>query len=274
MLARMTHSIPLLAVLAALLACNVQPVAASPTAEVVRAEVLPGWRTEGLTHMAALQLTLSPGWKTYWRSPGDAGIPPQFDWAGSENVRSVRFHWPRPQVFNLNGLRSIGYRGELILPMEVTAIDPRQPIRLRAVVDLGVCRDICLPASLTLDADLPGTGAPDAVISAALHNRPATGTEAGLARIVCHVEPIADGLRLTAEIDMPSTGSPEVVVVEAGERSIWVAESVSIRAGDRLTATTELVAPSGQPFMLNRSALTVTVLGQDRAVEITGCPAP
>ncbi|TKA98239.1 hypothetical protein FAZ78_02045, partial [Cereibacter changlensis] len=147
------------------------PAAATTQDEILRAAVLPGWRSDSGTHIAALRLTLAPGWKTYWRSPGDAGIPPLFDWAGSENVRSVRFHWPRPHVFDLNGMQSIGYKGELVLPLEVTAIDASQPIRLRANVELGVCRDICVPAALTLDAALPMQGAADAVIDAAL--RPA-----------------------------------------------------------------------------------------------------
>ncbi|MEH6775432.1 MAG: protein-disulfide reductase DsbD domain-containing protein [Cereibacter changlensis] len=250
------------------------PAAATTQDEILRAAVLPGWRSDSGTHIAALRLTLAPGWKTYWRSPGDAGIPPLFDWAGSENVRSVRFHWPRPHVFDLNGMQSIGYKGELVLPLEVTAIDASQPIRLRANVELGVCRDICIPAALTLDAALPLQGAADAVIDAALRQRPQTGREAGMAGIACQIEPIADGLRLTTAIDMPALGQDEVVVLEPGQGSVWASDSVSARQGNRLTATTELVAASGQPFALDRSKLTVTVLGPDRAVEIRGCPAP
>ncbi len=242
--------------------------------EILRGEILPGWRSADGTHIAAVQLKLAPGWKTYWRSPGDAGIPPMFDWSGSENVQSVRFHWPRPLVFDLNGMQTIGYKGELVLPLEVTAIDTSRPIRLRAAVDLGVCRDICVPAALTLDAALPQTGSADAAIKAALGQRPETGREAGLAGIACQVEPIRDGLRLTTAIDMPAIGPDEVVVLEAGQSAIWVSDSVSARQGNRLTATTDLVASSGTPFALDRSQLTVTVLGPDRAVEIRGCPAP
>jgi DsbC/DsbD-like thiol-disulfide interchange protein len=71
-------------------------------------------------HMAAVELQLAPGWKTYWRSPGDAGIPPSFDWSGSENVKSVRLHWPAPEVFEANGMQTIGYHERLVLPVEIT----------------------------------------------------------------------------------------------------------------------------------------------------------
>src|SRR6056297_1113481 len=81
---------------------------AAMPADVVRAEVLPGWTTGAGTRMAALRLTLAPGWKTYWRAPGDAGIPPAFDWSGSRNLKGVAFHWPAPDVFQSYGIRTIG----------------------------------------------------------------------------------------------------------------------------------------------------------------------
>ncbi|MDP4031867.1 MAG: protein-disulfide reductase DsbD family protein [Pseudorhodobacter sp.] len=265
--------------LAALLALTAPPAFAQTQAEVLSGEILPGWRTGATTHMSALHLALAPEWKTYWRSPGEAGIPPVFDWSGSQNVQSVRLYWPRPQVFEVSGMQSIGYRHDLVLPIEITAKNPGQPIRLRGSADLGVCRDICMPATLDLAADLPAPGAaggamPDPVINAALRARPSSGREAGLVAISCQVEAIADGLRLTATLQLPTTGGAETVVLEPGQPAIWVSEARTTRKGDRLTATADLVAGNGAPFALDRSAVTVTVLGRDRAVEIFGCPAP
>lgn len=260
--------------LSALVALGAPAAQATTEAEVLSAGVLPGWRTDSGTHMAALRLTLAPEWKTYWRAPGEAGIPPEFDWSGSSNLRSVRIHWPRPHVFHLNGMQTIGYRQELVLPIEITAIDPSQPIRLRATVDLGVCRDICMPASLAFAADLPAPGAPDSAIDKALRQRPDSGAQAGLRQIACDVEPIADGLRVTARMELPATGGDEAVVLEPGDGSIWVSEATVSRDGGWLTATADMVAAQGTPFVLDRSAVTVTVLGADRAVEIAGCPAP
>lgn len=242
-------------------------------AEVLSARVLPGWQTADGTRMAALELTLAKDWKTYWRSPGDAGIPPLFDWSGSENLASVRLHWPRPHVFHLNGMQSIGYTEKLILPMELTPHDPSLPILLRATVDLGVCRDICMPATLTLAAEITGGGSPDAAIRAALESRPHSGAEAGLTAIACTVEPISDGLRLTATLRLPPTGGDEAVVFEPGA-AIWVSEAVVDRQGGQIVAVSDFVAQNGAPFALDRSRVMVTVLGRDRAVEIAGCPAP
>jgi DsbC/DsbD-like thiol-disulfide interchange protein len=176
-------------------------------------------------------------------------------------------------VFHLNGMQSIGYTERLVLPMELTPRDPSQPILLRATVDLGVCRDICMPATLTLAAEIAGPGGPDAAIRAALDSRPHSGAEAGLTAIACTVEPIRDGLRLTATLRLPPTGGDEAVVFEPGG-AIWVSEAVVDRQGGKIVAVSDLVPESGAPFALDRSRVRVTVLGRDRAVEIAGCPAP
>ena len=244
-------------------------------ADVLEGQFRTGWRVTDGSHMAAMHLHLAPQWKTYWRAPGDAGIPPSFDWTGSENVKSVRFHWPSPDVFHTNGMQSVGYHDELVLPIEVIALDPSRPVHLRAQVELGVCKDICMPATLDLKADLPGQGAPDPVIATALRARPATAKEAGLSRIACTITPIRDGLRLTAEIGLPPQGNREVVVVEPGIAGVWVSEAEVNRVGDVLVASVDMVPASGAPFALDRRGVTVTVLGRaGRAVEISGCPAP
>lgn len=250
------------------------PALATTQDEVLQAQLRPGWQTENGSHMAALDLTLAPGWKTYWRSPGDAGIPPSFDWSGSENVKSVRLHWPAPAVFSTNGMQTIGYHDRLILPVEVTPENPGKPIRLRVRMDLGVCDEICLPASLDLAADLAAPGAPDPSIRAALDSRAATAQEAGVTSVACSVDPIKDGLRLTARLGLPDPGLPEVVAFETADREIWVAEAITERRGGELVAITELVPPNGAPFALDRSQVTVTVLAASGAVEVKGCPAP
>jgi DsbC/DsbD-like thiol-disulfide interchange protein len=258
---------PLFLSLAALAA---GPSGANPPETLVDGALLTGWQTPEGTHMTGLRLTLAPDWKTYWRAPGDAGIPPLFDWTGSENVAGVRLHWPRPSVFHLNGMQSIGYHDNLVLPIEVIPADPSKPVNVKLSVDMGVCRDICVPASVSVGGDLVTPGAADAAIAAALADQPERAT----ARATCAIEPIADGLRVTATLDMPPVGPEETVVFETGREGVWVAESTEERRGAQLVAVTELVPPEGAPFALDRSQLVMTVIGPDRAVEIRGCPAP
>jgi DsbC/DsbD-like thiol-disulfide interchange protein len=233
----------------------------------------PGWRTAEGTHMAALHLRLAEGWKTYWRAPGDAGIPPRFDWSGSENIASVAFHWPRPVVFAQFGIRSIGYRHELVLPIELTLRDPSLAARVETSIEIGVCETICLPVSMTLQADLPPGGTEDPRITTALAERPKSARTAGLEGLDCTLEPIADGMRVTARLDIPQLGRDEIAVFELSDKSVWISESNTVRDVGRLTAQADLVPMSGAPFALDRSDLRITILGDDNAAELRGCPS-
>ena len=260
--------------LACLIATFAAPALAQTQEEVLQATLLPGWQMADGHRMAAVRLDLADHWKTYWRAPGETGIPPQFDWSGSTNLKSVTLHWPSPQVIMLDGMQSIGYLHELVLPVEVVALDPAKPVELRLQMDLGVCKDICMPAAVSLQGLLDGPGAADTAINAALRNQPTTAAQAGLTDIGCAVSPNDDGLRLAATIGMPRQGDPETVVFETADATVWVAQATASRAGQVLTAETDLVPPNGAPFALDRSGVTVTVIGQGRSVEIKGCPAP
>lgn len=249
--------------------CLASPAMAQDQSDIVQGRLLPGWQMASGHYMAALDLQLAPDWKTYWRAPGEAGIPPVFDWAGSSNLKNVQFHWPSPQVIALNGMKSIGYLNELVLPVEVVAQDPSRPVRLSLKMDLGVCHDICMPAHLSFSAALQGGGAKDGRIEAALADKPRQAKGA-----TCQIDPIADGLRLQANLAMPPLGPDETVVFETNDPQVWVAESQTARRGGVLSSTTDLVPPSGAPFTLDRSAVIVTVLAQGQAVEYRGCSAP
>lgn len=235
-------------------------------------DVLPGWRAGDGTHMAALRITLDDGWKTYWRAPGEAGLPPQFDWSGSQNLAGLRLHWPVPDIFTSGGLTTLGYHDELILPLEIVPVDPTKAVLLDGSLAMGICEDICMPLQTQVSAVLPGDGAGhDMRIALALDDRPDTGAEAGLVSARCRVEPISDGLRVTAKIDMPSVGAREMTVFEAADPAIWVSEAITRRAENMLTATADLVPAEARPFELDVDTLRLTVLAEGRAVDITGC---
>jgi DsbC/DsbD-like thiol-disulfide interchange protein len=96
---------------------------------------------------AALQIALGPGAITYWRDPGEAGVPPTFDFSGSTNLARAEVDFPAPQrIAEPDGSVAFGYRDGVILPIRATPTDPSQPVRLVAKVDYAVCEKICLPA--------------------------------------------------------------------------------------------------------------------------------
>ncbi|MGP1253744.1 MAG: protein-disulfide reductase DsbD family protein [Kiloniellales bacterium] len=104
---------------------------------------------------AGLEFDLADGWKTYWRSPGDAGLPVTADWSGSENVAAVDFGWPVPHRFSLFGLETFGYGGRVVFPLTVRPETPGLPVALRGRVDYLVCEEICIPHSAQVSLELP-----------------------------------------------------------------------------------------------------------------------
>lgn len=250
------------------------PAAAQSIEDAIQARVLAGWRAADGSHIAALQLDLAPGWNTYWRAPGDAGIPPYFDWRGSENLNTVTVEWPSPKAMKQGRHTTIGYDGRVTLPLRVRPDAAGQPIRLEGEVELGICRDICVPIRLDLSQALPPAQTrPDPAIVAALASRPYTAREAGVREVTCRLSPVSDGVKLTAAITMGALAGTEIAVVESSNPQLWIAPAQTRRVGDTLYAETVLQHVDGQSFALQRSDLRITVLGRGEAVDVQGCRA-
>lgn len=110
---------------------------------------------------AGLQFRLKPHWKVYWRSPGDAGFPPQIDFSGSENATTSELSWPIPERFSVIGLETLGYQDEVVFPFTIAAPDPTKPARLSARVYYLTCNDVCIPYEANVSLTIPpGDGAP------------------------------------------------------------------------------------------------------------------
>ena len=235
-------------------------------------EVMPGWRGADGTHFAAFNITLAEGWKTYWRTPGDAGIPPIFDWSSSENIQGVDVSFPVPTVFDTNGMRSVGYYDGVILPVALNAQDADADIRLSGRMTIGVCLDICVPVELEFDAMLASEAStPTQAVLRAMEDRPMTAEEAGVGAIDCEIVPIKDGLRLTALMEVPKMSDEDIAVFELPRPEVWVSETSMTRSGNTLVASADFVPPDSQPFFLARDDIRITILGGGQAIDISGC---
>lgn len=236
--------------------------------------LLEGWRQPDGTHVAAVEIRLAPGWHTYWRAPGEAGIPPEFDWSGSRNLAGVRYEWPTPLVFDTYGMPTIGYEGELVLPVLLRPEDPSAPIDARLELFFGACDDICVPAGAVVGAHLAPGAAPHGKprIDAALAQRPRGPVEAGITDVSCRIEPSHDGYDLTAALSFASDPDGRLALLEAGDAGLWVGMPESRTDGRRLVARAriERLQPGA---WVDRRRLRVTVLGDGRAVDIQGCGA-
>ena len=117
-----------------------------------------GARSEGgvTVQRAGIEIRLAPGWKTYWRYPGDSGIPPRFDFSKSRNVKSVNVRWPAPQRLADESGVSIGYKRDVVFPLEIMPQDATKPVTLALIIDYAVCEKICVPADATAELTLSG----------------------------------------------------------------------------------------------------------------------
>ena len=114
----------------------------------------------GAVRRAGIEIRLAPGWKTYWRYPGDSGIPPRFDFSQSKNVKSVTVRYPAPHRLTDESGTSIGYKGGVVFPLDIVPQNAAQPVMLAVKADYAVCEKICIPAEGK--AELSVTGKPGA----------------------------------------------------------------------------------------------------------------
>lgn len=235
--------------------------------------VLTGHQTKSGSVMAGLRIDMADGWKTYWRAPGDAGIPPQVTWGGSKNIGSVAFHWPTPEVFDQSGLRSVGYHDSVTVPLEIFPSGAGE-IRLKGEIDIGICEEICVPATFSFDTVIPLDGPRDAAITASLLNQPLTAKAAGVGAVTCTLAPITGGMQITAIAALVTTPEAEAIIIETADPYVWVSEPIVTRTPTHITATSDLIHANGDAFAVDRSGIRMTVLSRDRAVDIQGCSAP
>jgi DsbC/DsbD-like thiol-disulfide interchange protein len=170
--------------------------------------LLAGTGRTGGPLQAGVEVRLADGWKTYWRYPGDSGVPPVFDFSKSENVKSVSILWPAPHRFTYEGGASIGYKGNVIFPVHVTPDDSGRPATLRLSIEYAVCEKLCIPAHGQAELALAPAPSPhDARLAAAEARAPkpsAIGDPGPLGITAVRREPAQPHPRVIVEVTAPA----------------------------------------------------------------------
>lgn len=136
--------------------------------------------------LAGIEISLADGWKTYWRHPGDdGGLPPSFNWQLSRNLKGARVLYPMPErIKSLNGT-TIGYAKSVVLPIEITPLDDKQPVELAVDLEYGICKEICVPVEAKLALSLePGLAAMAPDLAAHLSRVPQRLTAEAAGRVL------------------------------------------------------------------------------------------
>lgn len=135
---------------------------------------------DGKLFRAGVEIRLAPGWKTYWRYPGDSGVPPQFDFAGSDNVKNVTVLWPAPHRLADSEGVTIGYKDNVAFPVRIEPKDPGKPVVLKLKLDYAICEKLCIPVDARTELSLSGAaGANETTLVAAETRIPKSGALGG-----------------------------------------------------------------------------------------------
>lgn len=266
------------------IACCLALLATVTTAKPVAAQGLFGQKTDyASVHLhsgramddgsrkAALRVEMKPGWKTYWRNPGDAGIPPHFDWDGSTNLKAVAIAWPTPMVFDTYGSRTIGYEERMVLPLLLTPDNPAEPISIRLNFTYGLCREICIPAQQDIAMEI-APGAPEDggyFLDRAAATAPVNADEAGLVAHECKVEGAGKKRRFVAALTLKQPILSTPVIIAEGPDGVWFGPVDTILRNGALVGEGPVETEAGR--WIDRTTLNLTVLGPERAISLKGC---
>jgi DsbC/DsbD-like thiol-disulfide interchange protein len=124
--------------------------------------------------LGGIAVQLDPGWKTYWRTSGDSGVPPRFDFSKSENIEAVTVLWPAPTKFDDGaGGFSLGYHDQVVLPLRIVPKSNDKPVTLRTSINYAVCEKICIPVEASMELSFASVASTeDSVLFAALDTVP------------------------------------------------------------------------------------------------------
>lgn len=225
----------------------------------------------GAPWRAGIEIKLKPGWHTYWRYPGDAGVPPVFDFKASQNVKAVEVLWPAPQRLAVEGGVSIGYEREVLLPLRVVAQDAGKPVTLRLRLDYAICEKMCVPAEGKAELVLAGGTTPhDAALDAAQARVPrkvAPGARPGLA--VSAVRREIDAGRPRVVVDVAAAAGPVDLFAE-GPTAKWALPLPTPVDGAPAGAQRFVFELDGAPpgARYEGAAVTLTAVTPSAAIEV------
>jgi DsbC/DsbD-like thiol-disulfide interchange protein len=223
----------------------------------------------GAVLLGGIAFQLQPGWKTYWRTPGDSGVPPRFDFSKSDNIEAVTVLWPAPTKFDDGaGGHSLGYHNQIVLPLRIVAKNPDKPVTLRAEINYAVCEKLCIPVDANAELSFNSVASTeDSALFAALDTVPKPANigdpnpltirdvkREGKSRVLVDVvTPDAKEVNLFVEGPTPDWSLPVPNLLEGGPPGV-----------KRFAFELDGLPPGANP---DGAALKLTLVGGDRSYE-------
>ena len=223
----------------------------------------------GTVLLGGVALQLQPGWHTYWRTPGDSGVPPRFDFSKSDNVEAVTVLWPAPHKFDDGaGGTSLGYIKQIVLPLRIVAKNADKPVTLRASVNYAVCEKLCIPVDASAELAFASVASTeDGTLSEALNAVPKPAS-VGDPNLLTVLDVKRDG-KTTVLVDVAAPDTNDLSLFVEGPTPDWalpVPKLVDHGPPGVKRFSFELDGlPPGTTA--DGAALKLTLIGGDRAYE-------
>ncbi len=218
--------------------------------------------------VAGVQIRMDSGWKTYWTNPGDSGVPPSFDWAGSKNLKRVELLYPAPHRFaDANG-KAIGYEDEIVFPVKVTPEREGEPIELNLAVSYGLCKDLCIPNDVNLGLALaPNVGKGDALLLETFLARVPKPAAEGVLPEVSGVEADLDGKSPSLFVDavFPPGATGTDLFIDGGDVFVPVPEPGPLTDGKQRFAVS--FASPAEAAAIKGKTLALTLVSDQGSTE-------
>jgi DsbC/DsbD-like thiol-disulfide interchange protein len=223
----------------------------------------------GAVLLGGIAFQLEPGWKTYWRNPGDSGVPPRFDFSKSENIEAVTVLWPAPTKFDDGaGGHSMGYHNQVVLPLRIVAKSTDKPVTLRADISYAVCEKLCIPVQANAELAIASVASTeDSALFAALDTVPKPAN-IGDPNPLTIRDVKRDG-KSAVLVDVVSPDAREVSLFVEGPTPDWALPVPKLLEHSppgvkRFTFALDGLPPGADP---QGAALKLTLVGGDRSYE-------
>ncbi|MBR1235434.1 protein-disulfide reductase DsbD domain-containing protein [Bradyrhizobium sp. AUGA SZCCT0182] len=252
------------------------------TAIEVRAEDASPWQRDthsairllagsrsGAVLLGGIAIQLQPGWKTYWRTPGDSGVPPRFDFSKSDNVEAVTVLWPAPMKFDDGaGGVSLGYKQQVVLPLRIVAKNTDKPVTLRADINYAVCDKLCIPVDAKAELAFAGVASTeDGNLSDALNAVPKPANVGDPNSLT--IRDVKREGKANVLVDVTAPGGKEVSLFVEGPTPDWALPIPKLIEGGPPGVKRFAFELDGLPpgASADGAALKLTLVGGDRAYE-------
>jgi DsbC/DsbD-like thiol-disulfide interchange protein len=223
----------------------------------------------GAVLLGGIAIQLEPGWKTYWRNPGDSGVPPRFDFSKSENVDAVTVLWPAPMKFDDGaGGTSLGYKQQVVLPLRIVAKNADKPLTLRANINYAVCEKLCIPVETSVELAFASVASTeDGALSSALDTVPKPANIGDPNPVT--IRDVKRSGKSTVLVDVAAPEGKDVSLFVEGPTPDWALPVPKLEPNappgvKRFSFELDGLPPGANP---DGAALKLTLVGGDRAYE-------